>query len=284
MSFKMKEETKKQNDEGQENFKSKYGFLPTSTWYIPVKDSRLQLFCADKVGEGTMYKKGSGLSQFHPDLAKRIIEYWSEEGDRILDPFGGRVRALIARNCKRNYVGYEISKKAYNYLVEKLKTQKTFTGESSVKIEIRNQDSRKIDFKNEFDMVFSCPPYWNVEDYNELYGEKIAGQLSDIGLYSRFMEELEEIVKKCFTALKPNKYAVFVVNDFRRDGRFYAFHKDTIQIFLNAGFILHDIIINKLKTNVPLKTPLFLSMKCMVKEHEYVLVFKKPERIMTKLI
>lgn len=133
------EEEKEEKAEYTTSFFKRYGYLPTSIWYIPTKDPKLERVCADKMAHGTlMYSeqrrkyKAMGketpkgyLSQFHPDVAKRIIEFWNEPNDTILDPFAGRARAMIAKICGRNYTGYEISEKAFNDLVTRAKAQST---------------------------------------------------------------------------------------------------------------------------------------------------------------
>lgn len=275
-----------ENDDESRSFSAKYGFLPLSVWDLGwTKSKTLQIFCADTLGEGELYTKykssdgtektssSKGLSQFHPDLAKRIIEFWSEPGDKILDPFAGRVRALIARAYNRNYTGYDISPKACSMLNEKLNTQKTL--QTNTNITIINDDSANINYDNEFDMVFSCPPYWNVEDYNKLYEENMAGQLSSMSNYKGFLDKLFVIVGKCYTALKPGKFAVFVVNDFRRDGVLIDFHADVIRLFKGSGFKMHDIVIRKVNTMVSMKIDQCVANKFMVKTHEYILVFQK---------
>lgn len=214
-----------------------------------------------------------GLSQFHPNVAKRIVQFYSKKGDWILDPFAGRVRAMISKMFNRNYCGFEISKSAYTDLSKRINQQKTLL--ETGKTILINTDSRRMNFENKFDMLFSCPPYWNVEDYNKLYKENITGQLSDLKYYGNFLEAYQKIINNCYRALKYGSFAVWVINDFVRDGKFILFHKDTIDCFLKAGFKMHDIIIRHSKTNVAIKIDISIEHKRMVKEHEFILVFKK---------
>ena len=145
------------------------------------------------------------------------------------------------------------------------------------KPEVRNADSRTIDAIEEFDMVFSCPPYWDVEDYNKLYGENLGGSLSEIKTYADFLHVYQHIIAKCHRALKPGKYAVWVVGDIRRDKTLIPFAADSIRIFMEVGFTLHDVIINKLNSMSVMGVGSALDNKYTPKMHEYILVFKKNE-------
>ena len=256
---------------------AKYGFLPTSCWWF-AKTASLQAYVDDEVAEGTYARESdvanNRLSQFNPVIAEKIIRIWSEPHDKILDPFAGRARGLMAQLHNRQYVGYEISPKVCKQLQERLARQGLGKGYQHAP-QVLNKDSRTIDYGEMFDLVFSCPPYWNVEDYNEAYGESNPGQLSDFKKYEDFLVDYEAIIGKCFKALKKGKYAVWVVSDIRRDKKLIPFAADTIRIFQKQGFTPHDIVINKLNSLAVLGIGSALENKYTPKVHEYILVFKK---------
>jgi len=255
----------------------RFGFVPTSVWYF-AKTASLQSYVADEIAEGTYareYDVGANrLSQFNPVVAEKIIKIWSKEDDHILDPFAGRCRALMARLLKRKYLGFEISPKVCKQLQDNL--NRPTLVEFSHKPVVLNDDSRNINFKNQFDLVFSCPPYWDVEDYNDAYQEKTVGQLSDLHDYKGFLVVYGEIIKRLFDALKPGKFAVWVVADIRRNKTLIPFHADTIRLFEEAGFKTHDVIINKINTLAVMGVGAAIDNGYTPKAHEYILVFKKP--------
>lgn len=256
-----------------ETAKVKYGFLPTSLWYV-VKDKKLLLFMHDDMADDT-YAKGAPLSQFNPTVAERIIKYWSEPGDKILDPFSGRTRCMCAYNLDRHYTGYEISPKVFNYLNEKMAVQKRLVAKTNINITLVNSDSRTMPHREEFDLIFSCPPYFDVEDYNKLYEEQLTGQMGSVHKYEEFMVMYEDVIKKCYNALKKDKYCVWVVGDIRRDKQLIPFATDTINIFRKIGFKMHDIVINELNSLSILGIGCCAENKYTAKKHEYILVFKK---------
>lgn len=219
--------------------------------------------------------RGTYYSEFNPTLCKNIISYWTEKGDKILDPFGGRTRALISMFMDRDYIGFEISKTTANH-VNNYITKPVPLIPFKYKSKIINDDVYNIDKNNlkeeSFDLIFSCPPYWNIEKY-----ESSIGQLSDINNYAQFLERYKLIFQKLYKYLKYEKYLVLVIGDFRFNGKYYSFHCDNIKIMEDIGFKLHDIIINQSVTfDVACRRwGGFKHKKITAKCHEYILVFKK---------
>ena len=212
------------------------------------------------------------FSEFNSTFAKQIINFYTEIGFNVLDPFAGRTRASICAMSNRKYYGFEVSKKTYEYLNSKL-NQKTLT-EFKYKPEIFNKDSYNIDEVKipTVDIVFTCPPYWDKEKY-----ESCDGQLSDIKKYSDFLKRLKIIFEKSNAFLKTNGYFIVVVSDIRKDGILIPFHNDVMNIFNDIGLKLHDLIIlQTVSFDVANKRfGGFKHKKLLSKVHEYCLVYKK---------
>ena len=82
-------------------------------------------------------------------------------------------------------------------------------------------------------------------------------------------------IKEGNRVLKEDKYSIWVCSDWR-NGRFFCFHQDLINLHLERGFVLHDIIINVLNSPfVAFKAGFNDKYKYTGKTHEYILVFKK---------
>lgn len=212
---------------------------------------------------------GKNYSEFNPTVAENILNFWSEKGDIIFDPFAGRTRALISALKDRKYIGFEVSKDVYN---KTCKAIYPLCGETIPRL--YNKDSFNLDTVSlpEVDFIFSCPPYWNLETY-----ESCKGQLSDINNYPSFLKRYKEILKKSVRLLKKDKYCALVVGDFRKRGIFYNFHIDTINIMKELGLKLHDLVIIQSAT-FDIASRRFGGIKkhkMTAKVHEYLLVFKK---------
>jgi DNA modification methylase len=221
------------------------------------------------------YDEKELLSEFNPNIAKNIISFWSEDNDIILDPFAGRTRALVAYAMNRQYVGYEISSDVVNYMYKRFVELKLFDRPNFM-VDIRNEDCFDIDKsfnENFFDLVFTCPPYWNLEKY-----QSAIGQLSDIKDYDMFMKSLVMRLLKAVKYLKKDKFMCIVLGDFRKDGKYYTLHSDLLELMKrNKDVVLHDVIAIQ---NIPFHTAAFYfgaikHKKATAKAHEYLLIWKK---------
>lgn len=255
--------------------KEKYGYLPTSVWHLK-KGSELRQRVGEMHGalkprrsKDAKYLPGLRHSSFNPDLAKRILEYWSNEGDVIVDPFAGHsTRMLVTAMHKRIYIGYEVGREAYQSLEEQA------AGSNGLApVILHNEDGCAMSLLEDgvADFIFTCPPFWNIETYEDAEGE-----LSHCRTYEEFLGRLQEASNSCFRVLKAGKYMAWVVADFRKNG-FKVLHRDVLGLFQRSGFVPWDLVINVLDS------PFAYCQigKCernryTSKTHEYVVVVKKP--------
>lgn len=215
------------------------------------------------------------LSEFNPSVAKNIISFWSGPNDMIIDPFAGRTRALVSFAMGRRYTGYEVSPDVMFHLLEKFTALGILSHpDCDMLIDCKDSIYAYDDYGDNFsDLVFSCPPYWDLEKY-----ESVPGQLSDITNYDKFLSELKYRLDSALMTLKRGKYMVLVVGDFRRNGKYYPFHSDIINIFKDYKDLrLHDIIAVQ---NIPFGTAAFYfgasrKRRHTAKAHEYILVWRK---------
>lgn len=266
--------------------KDKYGFLPTSVWNV-TKGKKWKEMIRD-VGDPQRTRRSANAkhlpslkySEFNPTVAERIIAYWSQPGDLVVDPFAGRAtRAIVTTELARNYIGYEIAPQTYNLTCDMIKFRDThfpqnmFQGRGTWSI-ILGDGCLLQDIKDQSaDLVFTCPPYHDLEKY-----EEVEGQLSSIKDYGEFLQRIQQCAHNINRVLKPEKFCAWVCGDWRNQSRggFFAFHIDSINCFRQAGLSLWDIII--LHNNSPFAAK--QAAKCekqryTSKIHEYLLIFKK---------
>ena len=94
-------------------------------------------------------KQDKHLAMYPEELPKRLIKMFSFVGDTVLDPFlGSGTTTLAAKNLNRNSVGFEINKKFLPIIKEKIGADKEDLFKS-VNFEIREQNNKITDFKNE---------------------------------------------------------------------------------------------------------------------------------------
>lgn len=122
------------------------------------------------------------------------------------------------------------------------------------------------------DLVFSCPPYHNLEKYSNHPLD-----LSNMN-YEDFTQAYCEIISKSCEKLKENRFAVFVVGDIRDSkGAYRDFVSATKRIFQENGLYLYnDIVLLNVYGTAPMRARVhFEGGRKVVKTHQNVLVFYK---------
>jgi DNA modification methylase len=179
----------------------------------------------------------------------RFIEFFTKKNGAVLDPFGGvgssaKAAALLGRSS----TSVEISPHFTELAKERLQIE--LAGKAALgEYEILNDDIRNAELKPlAYDLLLTSPPYWGILDkvdhkakqeridkgHIHNYGE-LAGDLSKIGDYDKFVEELASIFTKLAGSMKPSSHAVIIVGDFRHKARYYMFHSDLAQKLEEMG-------------------------------------------------
>ena len=210
------------------------------------------------------------VSIFDPALCEVLYHWFCPEKGTILDPFaGGSVRGIVANKLGFNYTGIDIRqeqidsnrKQALDIL--KVDNQPNwYVGDSNEVLE---------GFNKEFDFVFSCPPYADLEVYSDLEND-----ISNMP-YNKFMEAYESIINKSCKMLKSGGLACFVVGEVRdKKGNYIGFVPDTIRAFEKAGMSFYNeaILLNAI-ASASMRANGNMKSKKLVKVHQNILVFKK---------
>lgn len=279
----------------------KYGFIPESIWDVKYNlNKRLDQFVesqndkskdyhanriysndkkllkAISISNKSVCGKDGGLSIFPYQLGQTIIKFYANKGDTIFDPFMGhnsRMQICFENGC--NYIGYDVS---HFFMEENIKLKEMIlkrcldTKTPVPNIEIFEKSSTKIHLNNNsIDLIFTSPPYWDLE----YYGDE-PEQLGQGHSYPSFLEGMRTVLNECARILKPEKYCVINCNDFRKGGKFYSYHSDIINLANKPTFKLWDVIIVDWGRSIG---SCFASQiderKITAKRHEYLLVFRK---------
>ena len=220
------------------------------------------------------YDKGvaNGTSIFDPVVCELAYRWFSPPGGIVLDPFaGGSVRGIVAAKLGRDYVGIDLrpeqvaaNEEQADRICNDCAPPRWIVGDSA---EI---DTLLTDI--EFDFIFSCPPYGDLEVYSDNPSD-----LSTMG-HAEFMLAYRKIIAKACALLKPDRFASFVVGDFR-DGRgnYQNFVSETIAAFLDAGLELYnEAILVTAVGSLPVRAGRqFDAARKLGKTHQNVLVFLK---------
>ena len=136
-------------------------------------------------------------------------------------------------------------------------------------------DSRGIDVHCadvNADMVFSCPPYADLERYSD---DPL--DLSTMA-YADFRTAYFEIIAKACARLVPDSFACFVVGEVRdKNGAYIDFVGDTVQAFRNAGLAYYnEAILITAAGSLPIRAgKQFSASRKLGKTHQNILVFLK---------
>jgi DNA modification methylase len=214
--------------------------------------------------------KMSDTSIFDPALCEVLYKWFCVDGGEILDPFaGGSVRGIVANKLGYKYTGIDIRQ-------EQIDSNR----EQALDIlNVENQpqwyvgDSNEVlnGFTKQFDFVFSCPPYADLEVYSDLKGD-----ISNMP-YNEFMQAYESIIAKSCNLLKTDGLACFVVGEIRnKQGNYIGFVPDTIRAFEKCGMRFYNeaILLDQLGT-ASMRANGYMKRLKLVKVHQNILVFKK---------
>lgn len=231
----------------------------------------------DSIGEAYGRKNVQATSIFDPVLTEIMYRWFSREGDKILDPFaGGSVRGVVASCLGRHYTGIDLSKNQVEANVEQFDEMKQKFSNICGTANWINGDSLycKELANGEYNMIMTCPPYYDLEVYSEEEGD-----ISNLDTYEEFMEVFEKIIDNACSMLSENSFAVCVVGDVRskKTGEYYNFVGDTVTAFRKAGLHYYNegILVNVTGT-LPVRVgKQFNSGRKLGKQHQNVLVFYK---------
>ena len=132
--------------------------------------------------------------------------------------------------------------------------------------------SRRAASRREFDFIFSCPPYADLEVYSD-----DPRDLSTLD-YDEFRKAYENIIAGACALLKPDRFACFVVGDVRdRQGFYRNFPGHTIEAFETAGLRLYnEAILVTAVGSLPIRAgKQFAATRKLGKTHQQVYIFCK---------
>ena len=231
---------------------------------------------------GAEAKEAESVSEFDPFLCELMYRWFSRPGDRVLDPFaGGCVRGTVASVLGRDYFGIDLSGIQTEMNVSQFFDVSTKYTDIQGNADWCCGDSEvKLDrLVSTFNMVFTCPPYYNLDKYTN-----DPKDLSNLPTYSDFLHKYSSILYKSAQKLEPNSFFVIVVSEIRAsvsemDKSYYrGFVPDTIQILRDQCGLhyYNEIILENAIGSLPIRAPKnFDRSRKIGRHHQNILVFYK---------
>lgn len=212
---------------------------------------------------------GEGPSVFDPALCESVYRWFTPPGGQVVDPFaGGSVRGIVAGALGFRYWGSDLraeqiaANEAQAEAIRPAVMPRWIVGDSM----------ETLASAPDADLVFSCPPYGDLERYSDDPRDLSAME------WHTFAAAYKRIVLRAVERLRADSFACFVVGDFR-DGRgFYrGFVGETVSAFENAGAKLYnDAVLVTAVGSASLRVARqFEASRKLTKIHQNVLVFCK---------
>lgn len=230
---------------------------------------------------------GEYRGNWSPYIPRNVILKYSKPGELVLDYFCGAGTTaveckLLGRKCIAfdiNDRALELAKKNVSFSVES--QQLTLIDEKICpqiyEPELSVVDARDLSFlqDNSIDLICAHPPYANIIHYTDTK----AGDLSYLDI-DEFLKEMAKVAKESFRVLKPGRKCAILIGDTRRKKHVIPLGFKLINVYLDAGFKLRELVI---KRQHNCKTTGFwyansIKYNFLLLAHEYLPIFEKPEK------
>lgn len=226
-------------------------------------------FTTVKIAESYGRSSKSGVSIFDPVLTEIMYKWFCPSGGAIYDCFaGGSVRGIVADKLGYKYTGIDLRQEQIDANYENASdldlTPVWYCDDSLNADKYIDDDS--------VDMIFSCPPYFDLEIYSDNPQD-----ISNMD-YEGFCETYKQIIDIACRKLKENRFAVFVVGDIRdKKGYYRNFIDYTKKCFNDNGLKTYNelILCEVIGTGAIRAKKQMLSGRKVIKTHQNVLCFYK---------
>lgn len=212
---------------------------------------------------------GSTTSVFDPVLCELAYRWFSNEGDAVLDPFaGGSVRGVVASSLARHYVGIELRPEQ----VEANRAQAHLGSSIAPQwVEGDARDAAILCWDSEYDLVFTCPPYADLEVYSD-----DPRDLSNMS-YAEFLAGYTDALAAAAGLLRPDRYFIVVISDVRdKSGNYRGLVADTIKAAQSVGLkFYNDAVILDPVGSARLRAGLHFRYRKLTRLHQHMLIFVK---------
>ena len=216
-----------------------------------------------------------GVSIFDPVICELAYRWFTRPGASVLDPFcGGSVRGIVAGILGRRYTGVDIR-------AEQIDANRAQARAMLERFEATPQwlvgDATAIDdtvpWDAEYDLVFSCPPYGDLEVYSD--------DPRDISTwpYEDFLNGHDKAIRDACDHLRNDRYAVWVIGDIRnpKTGVYRGLPVSTVLAFEAAGLRLLNeaVILDPIAGAAVRAARPFEANRKMTRTHQTLFVFVK---------
>lgn len=230
----------------------RYGLIPTSVITLVARRTRYASEDPRNSNSSSLDKYATNSSRFPREVADFIYRYYVARSPepRVLDPFSGwGERREAARALGIPYTGIDVAPTATCDIMA-----------SALALPFAD---------NSFTHIVTCPPYFNLERYDDA-----PDQLSSSPSYGEFLASFALAVREWRRVLTdhPRPQVALVTGDFRRKGEYYPI----TEVTLRGGFKVFDTVIlnSEKRMRIPMYIPQADRLGYTVKVHETLTVYR----------
>ena len=179
-------------------------------------------------------------AKFPETMAKEFIEFFTKQGETVLDPMAGTGSALIAAlRAGRNSYGIELNPKYVGIANQTIEEERKNLGETveGLTSKVIPGDAAQItNYQLPMtDYVLTSPPYWDMLHARgaetqrkrrasaemDVHYSDDPNDLGNIREYNQFLEKLVHIYKGLKPLLREKAYLTIIVKNVKKGGKIY---------------------------------------------------------------
>jgi hypothetical protein len=179
----------------------------------------------------------ANASVLDPVACEVILRFFMpKNGCRVYNPFGGGVQ-----------MGFVTGWYGYEYLSSEIR-QNQCDSNNAICQDFYNtkwikSDTSKFTPKQNYDLIFTCPPYYKVEKYLDYDGQPPEGELNSLPTYEDFRDMLFKGYDNALSVLNDNCFFVVMTGDSRDSrGAYYGIEAEHELFFKSRGLLIYNKI------------------------------------------
>lgn len=224
---------------------------------------------------------GEYRGNWSPYIPRNVILKYSKPGELVLDYFcGAGTTAVEAKLLGRRCIALDINDEAIKLAKKNVYFSLNGLFDKFYEPELLVGDAHDLSFlkDNSVDLICAHPPYANIIHYTD----HKEGDLSFYDIDS-FLHEMIKVAEESYRVLKPGRQCAILIGDIRRHKNVVPLGFKLINIYLDAGFRLKELVI---KRQHNCKTTGFwyknsIKYNFLLLAHEYLPIFEKPKEVLS---
>jgi 16S rRNA G966 N2-methylase RsmD len=220
---------------------------------------------------------------FIPQIPNQMLRRYTRKGDWVLDAFAGSGTTLIeSRRLGRNSIGIEIDAGVKEMADASLAKETNPYNTQSIIFQGDSAEANIPSFLHtcnckSIQLLMLHPPYWDIIKFTELPGD-----LSNAATIDDFLLMMKKVIDNTWPVLDKKRYCALVIGDKYDRGRWIPLGFNTMQLFLDKGYILKSIIVKNFEdTRAKMSQKELWRYRALVGgfyvfKHEYIFLFQKP--------